>query len=85
LTPDTLGTLTLADLYDMVEGYNLREQKELEKLALLASWIMSPHLKKPITPDKLLKPAQTESQKNEKSTNPDETRRLLADLEEELR
>lgn len=85
LSPEQLGVLTLADLYDMIEGYKFREERELDKLALLASWIMSPHLKKPITPDKLLNKRKDGSSKNDKATSPEETRSLLEDLENEMR
>jgi len=38
----------------MVEGYNLRVEHEMRRLAWHAANVMNVHLKKKVTPDKLL-------------------------------
>lgn len=39
----------------MIEGYNLREEREWERTAQLAAWIIQPHVKKKVTADQLFK------------------------------
>lgn len=56
-------SLTLKEFNNYIEGYNRKEEKEWKKIAQLASWVISPHVKKPVSAEKLLKP------KKNKETN----------------
>lgn len=44
----------------MIEGYNLREEREWERTAQLAAWIIQPHVKKRITADQLFRRKESE-------------------------
>lgn len=75
LLPQQFWDMTPGELKDMVEGFKLREELEWRKTAQLAAWIVSPHLKKPVTADKLLG-----KNKQKKTTTPEETKARLHDL-----
>lgn len=51
----------------------------MEELAQLASWIMSPHTKRPVDPKKLLKPAG-----EKKKANPKQSEEMLTELMAEM-
>lgn len=54
LKPDEFWNLTLREFNRLIYAYNKQQKEERQKLALHASWVMSPHLKKPISPSQLL-------------------------------
>lgn len=54
LKPDEFWRLSLAEFNDMVEGYNLRTEREMHLLAWHAANIMNVHLKRKVTVKKLL-------------------------------
>ncbi|MFD0825857.1 hypothetical protein ACT8ZR_09280 [Neobacillus sp. M.A.Huq-85] len=62
-----------------MKGHKWRERRELEKMALSASWITAPHLKKPLDPKDLLKP---ESKK--RRVTREEKERVTREIEEKL-
>lgn len=82
MKPDEFWKLTLAELNDLVKGYDWREEQEWNRIAQLAAWTISPHLKRPISASKLL------NRKNKKDTGKvvsfDEKRRELEELNAEL-
>lgn len=47
----------------MIEGYNMREEREWERTAQLAAWIMQPHVKRRITAADLYKRKESEPEK----------------------
>ena len=55
LTPQEFYTLTPAELYEMVDGYEWRQERRLEEIALEVAHVVQPHTKKRITPASLLK------------------------------
>lgn len=75
LMPQQFWEMTPGELKDMVEGFKLRDELEWRKIAQLAAWITSPHLKKPITADRLLG-----KNKQKKRTTPEETKAELQQL-----
>lgn len=79
LSPEKLGKLTYGEFLDLVKGYKWRERHEMEKLALSASWITAPHLKRPLDPADLLKP---ESKK--RNVTQDEKEKVTREIEERL-
>lgn len=54
LKPWEFWRLTPGEFEEMVEGYNLRVEHEMHRLAWHAANIMNVHLKKKVTPGKLL-------------------------------
>lgn len=79
LMPEQFWSLTYKEFLELVEGYKYRNELEWRKIAQLASWIMAPHLKRPISADKLLG-----KDKKKKRTTPEETTRVLDDLMSEF-
>jgi hypothetical protein len=79
LTPKSLGKLTYGEFLELYEGFKWREKRQLELLALSASWVTSPHLKKPIDPADLLKPMQ-----EKKQVTKEEKERVTREIEERL-
>ena len=69
----------MGEFNKLVKGNDWRERRSMEKLAQLASWIMSPHTKRPVDPKKLLKPAG-----EKKKANPDEGKAMLEELMAEM-
>lgn len=63
----------------MVKGYKWRERRELEKMALSASWLTAPHLKRPIDPKDFLKPETKKRQVTQ-----EEKERVTREIEEKL-
>jgi hypothetical protein len=45
--------MTPHDFYSLLDGYNFHEDREMDKLAWLASIIIAPHVKHPPTPAQL--------------------------------
>lgn len=80
LRPWELYQLTLAEFNGMVEGYQWREERKKEHLAVLATWITAPHMKRPYNVDKLL----NRKKKEKKKTNKEETADILSELINEL-
>lgn len=68
LQPDEFWSLTFAEFNLMIEGYKWREEREWERTAQLAAWIMSPHTKKRITANKLLGKEDGHTQKKKRKT-----------------
>ncbi|AGK52035.1 hypothetical protein [Bacillus sp. 1NLA3E] len=79
LSPEQLGRLTYGEFLDLYDGYKWREKRRLEMLALSASWITAPHLKRPIDPNDLLKPAA-----KKKKVTQEEKERVTREIEERL-
>ena len=79
MRPEQLGRLTLGEFNKLVKGHKWREKRNMERLAQLASWVTAPHLKKPMDPQKLLKP-----QGEKKKANPNEQKEMLTELMEEM-
>lgn len=75
LMPQQFWEMTPGELKEVIEGYQLRNELEWRKIAQLAAWIVSPHLKKPVTADKLLG-----KNKQQKKTTPEESRASLREL-----
>lgn len=66
----------------MVEGYKEYDHTVMQKVAQLASWVTAPHLKRPVSPEKLL--GKKDENKNKKRTTPEETKKYLDELEAEF-
>lgn len=81
MKPDEFWRLTLAEFNDLVKGYEWRDEQEWQRIAQLAAWTMSPHLKKPISADKLLN-KKKDTKNNVVSL--EDKRRELEELEAEL-
>ncbi|MFS1513060.1 phage tail assembly chaperone [Chengkuizengella sp. SCS-71B] len=79
LKPQEFWSLTLAEYNLMIKGYELREEQEWRRTAQLAAWVMSPHLKRPITADKLFKKKQTNQ-----ITSPEQSKQVLNELMDEF-
>ena len=54
MSHETFWGLTPKEIYELVEGYNQREENEMQKLAWHAANLMNVHLKKKVTVKKLL-------------------------------
>jgi len=54
LKPWEFDRLTLAELRLMQEAQRKREERETELAAWIISWVTGPHLKKPISVDRIL-------------------------------
>lgn len=80
LKPAEFWTLTLSEFNDLVRGYDWRQELEWQRVAQLAAWVMSPHLKRPIGADKLFKRKKS----TPKAVSLEEKRRELEELEAEL-
>lgn len=79
LRPVQLYELTLSEFNSLVDGYKWREERHREKLAVLATWITAPHMKRPYKIDKLLG-----RKKEKKKTNKEETASILDELIKDL-
>lgn len=53
LTPDQFYRLTPAEFRELVEGWEWREDYQLQTIALIVSHVVQPHIKKKLTPKKL--------------------------------
>jgi len=76
--PDQFWKLTFTDLEELLDAHRQRERKEWRKLAQLACWVTAPHLKKPLTVDKLVKDHRS---KAERRISKEEKEKVLAELE----
>lgn len=65
----------------MMEGYNWSEEREWQRMAQLAAWVISPHTRRRVTADQLLGKQQKGSGKKIPVA---EQRLTLAELEKEL-
>lgn len=54
LKPWEFDRLTPPEFARMLKGYRARQEQELYRTAWLACWIISPHVKRKLTPEKLL-------------------------------
>lgn len=54
MKPWEFDRFTWGEFDDMLEGYEKRDEMAWQKTATLACWIINPHLKRKVTPDKLL-------------------------------
>lgn len=75
LKPHEFWELTMGEFEELLEGYRYRERREWEKTAQLAAWIMSPHMKRRISGQDLLK-----KDGQQKKTTPEETKEVMDDL-----
>ena len=82
LKPDEFWDLTFAEFNLMVEGYKWREEREWERTAQLAAWLLSPHTKKKITADKLL--GKDKRKHKRKRVSPKEKAKIMEGLEKDL-
>ena len=71
--------LTLSELAELIEAKKEQIKDEYKRLAQLAVWITAPHLKKPLSVDKLVK-----FEKEQKRINKEEKEKELKALEDEL-
>ena len=71
--------LTLSEFVELIEAKNEQTKEEYKKLAQLAVWITAPHLKKPLSVDKLV-----QAEKENKRIDINEKRKILQELDEEL-
>lgn len=81
MKPDEFWKLTLTEFNDLVKGYEWRDGQEWNRIAQLAAWTINPHIKRPVTADKLLN-RKKDTKNNVVSL--DEKRRELEELEAEL-
>lgn len=81
MKPDEFWKLTLTEFNDLVKGYEWRDEQEWNRIAQLAAWTINPHIKRPVTADKLLN-RKKDTKNNVVSL--DEKRRELEELEAEL-
>ncbi|OLO40319.1 hypothetical protein BTR23_07470 [Alkalihalophilus pseudofirmus] len=65
LKPDEFWRLTMKDYILLVEGYEMREKRELERMSQLAAWIISPHCRQPIEAKMLYNPKSKETTQEE--------------------
>lgn len=79
LKPDELGRMVYCEFLELLEGYQWREKRELEKLAQLASWVTAPHLKTPVNPQDLIS-----DPKERKKTTTEETNEVISSLAEKM-
>ncbi|MEY8748943.1 hypothetical protein [Alkalicoccobacillus gibsonii] len=89
LTPDQLFKFTVHEIFDMVVAYYRRRDSEIEEQMQVLSWQTS-HLmnasgnyKKPIKPDQLYSPKQSDEEGGNSELTPidrDEKNAKLADL-----
>lgn len=54
IPPAQFGQLTFGELRMLADAKHKREEREMERLAWLISWLTAPHVKKPIGMDKIL-------------------------------
>jgi len=54
LSPAEFADLTFREFKLLVAGAQERQDRQQELMAWLISWVTGPHLKKPLTPDKIL-------------------------------
>lgn len=85
LQPLEFWVLTPKEFKLMVEGYQMKDKSVWSKVAQLASWVTAPHLKKPISPEKLLNPEGSRKSKDKAKTTEQESREIIAELERELK
>lgn len=84
LKPAEFWELTPREFANMGEGYRLRSDDEWQRVAQLASWIMSAQLgKKAPTADKLLG-KDKRKERTQRVVSIEEKRNTLAELEESL-
>jgi hypothetical protein len=92
LSHDVFWKLTPSEFLELYEGWQWRENRrinelkdlhelELTRLAILASWITAPHLKKPKKPTDFYDPNKS---KEKKKTTPAESKRVVDELSKEL-
>lgn len=79
LKPSEFWSLTLKEFTEMVDGYKLKDDLEWRKVAQLAAWVTAPHMKRPVTAEKLLK-----KQAEKKKTTQEKSKELIAELEAEF-
>jgi len=79
LSHATFYTLTLSELAELIEAKKQEQVEEYKRLAQLAVWITAPHLKKPLSVDKLVK-----FENEQKRVTKEEKEKELKALEDEL-
>jgi hypothetical protein len=65
LQPGQFWVLTLKEFNLMCEGNKMKEEREWQRTAQLAAWVVQPHVKKQITAEKLLKKPRTQEDAKE--------------------
>jgi hypothetical protein len=87
-----LWELTPAEFLDLYEGWKWREERRIKEIqgmhelrmiefSVLASWLTSPHVKKPLKPTDFYDPNKSKEKKN---TTPEESKRIVNDLSKEM-
>jgi hypothetical protein len=82
LNPQQLGALTYAEFLELYEGWEWRDNRVSEQMANLISWVTSPHVKKPIPPEKILNRKPKEEAK--KKTTPEKTKNVVEELMQKM-
>lgn len=76
-----MGALTLGEFKELLAGYEWRHKEEMKKLAQLAAWVTAPHLKRPVAPEKLLKPKK---EKAKTKTTQEKSQAIINELMAEM-
>ncbi|MBW3113484.1 phage tail assembly chaperone [Bacillus sp. MCCB 382] len=84
LHPEQFWDTTPREFRNMMDGFKLRQDIEWQRTAQLASWVISAHVKKPPSADKLLGKDKDGKQRSRKVVSIEEKRATLADLESTL-
>jgi len=82
LKPWEFDRLTPGEFADILEGFNTRQEMEYQRTAWLAANLMNLHLKRKITPAKLLgkKPKRDTRTKEEKRRELEAVKRLFGEV-----
>jgi len=81
LRPPEFWELTPKQYLLMIEGHEKKDESVWNKIAQLASWNTAPHLKNPVTPEKLLNPRKESKRK----TTRQHTANVIAELEKDIK
>jgi hypothetical protein len=84
--------LTPSEFLELYDGWQWREDRRIDEMkashelrmreySVLASWLTSPHLKKPMKPTNFYNP---EKSGNKRKTTPEETKRVIDNLEKQM-
>jgi hypothetical protein len=79
LNPEQLGLLTYSEFNELLAGYNWRERREMERLSILAAWVIQPHVDKEISPEDLLP-----GEKKKRKVTQEEKEEVTREIEKRL-
>lgn len=79
MTAEEFWDCTPREFDNRVKGFQMKEEREWQRTAQLAAWIMSPHTKRGVDPKKLYNPKGFK-----KETTPEESKQIVDELIEEL-